>query len=324
MPVPSLLKKFGVDPATLLPEFGLTPAHFDHPDNTLSFGTRSALLAQCALAAQCPHFGLLVGLRGSTSVFGAIGFLMQSATDVRTALAVGTRYFRLHNPGVSLECRETRGFCMFNYTILDHGGLGDEQTLDMAIAGMFRVMQSLCGYHWQPVEVRFAHSRPRNLVPFRTFFQAPLVFDAEESALVFRCYWLDQLLSTADPLLHLFMEEHVNDVEAERGEDLPSQLRRLLPSLVVTNRATPAEAARRLGVGVRTLNRRLAAAGTAFSGLADKSRHTIAVQLLGNTALSAGQIATRLGYANSSAFTRAFRRWTGVTPSEWRRLRPGK
>ena len=221
MPVPSLLKKFGVDPATLLPEFGLTPAHFDHPDNTLSFGTRSALLAQCALAAQCPHFGLLVGLRGSTSVFGAIGFLMQSATDVRTALAVGTRYFRLHNPGVSLECRETKGFCVFNYTILDHGGLGDEQTLDMAIAGMFRVMQSLCGYHWQPVEVRFAHSRPRNLVPFRTFFQAPLVFDAEESALVFRSYWLDQLLSTADPLLHLFMEEHVNDVEAERGEDLP-------------------------------------------------------------------------------------------------------
>jgi len=324
MPVPSLLEKFGVDPETVLPAFALTTAHFNHPDNTLSFGTRSALLGRCAQAARCPHFGLLVGLRGSASVFGAIGFLMQSATDVRTALAVGTRHFRLHNPGVSVMCRETRGVCVLNYTILDHGGPGDEQTLDMAIAGMFRLMQSLCGYHWQPVEVRFAHSRPRNVAPYRTLFRAPLVFDADESALLFRSHWLDQLLSSADPLLHLFMQEHVTEVEAERAEDLASLLQRLLPSLVAIERATPAEAARRLGVGVRTLNRRLAAAGTTFSGLLDSSRHSIAVQLLGNTTIPAGQVATRLGYANTSAFTRAFRRWNGVTPSEWRKLQSGR
>jgi len=319
MPLPSLLKDLGVDPVTLLSEFGLTPAHFDHPDNTLSFGGRSALLGRCAQAAQCPHFGLLVGLRGSTSVFGAVGFLMQSAPDVRTALQVGTHYFRLHNPGVLLECRETKGFCLFNYTVLDHGEAGDEQTLDMAIAGMFRVMKSLCGYHWQPVEVRFAHSRPRNLVPFKKFFQAPLVFDVEESALVFLSHWLAQRLSTADSLLHLFMQQHVQDVEAQRGEDLPSQLRRLLPSLVTTSRATPAEAARRLGLGVRTLNRRLAEADFTFSGLLDESRHSIALHLLESTTMPAGQVATRLGYANTSAFTRAFRRWSGVAPSEWRR-----
>jgi AraC-like DNA-binding protein len=324
MPVPSLLQELGIDPATVLQEFGLTTGHFDHPDNTLTFGTRSALLDRCALAARCPHFGLLVGLRGNTSVFGAIGFLMQSATDVRTALAVGTRHFRLHHPGVSVECREKKGFCVLNYTILNQLESGDEQTLDMAIAGMFRVMQSLCGYHWQPVEVRFAHSRPRNLVPFRALFQAPLVFDAEESALVFRSYWLDQLVPSADPLLHLFMQEHVTEVEAERSEDLPSRLHRLLPSLVAMRRATPGEAARRLGVGVRTLNRRLAAAGTTFSLLLDRSRHSIAVQLLGNTTLPPGQVATRLGYANTSALTRAFRRWNGVTPSEWRRSRSGK
>jgi AraC-like DNA-binding protein len=236
---------------------------------------------------------------------------------------VGTRHFRLHNPGVSVECRESKGFCMLNYTILDHGESGDEQTLDMAIAGMFRIMQSMCGYHWQPVEVRFAHARPRNVAPFRAYFQARLVFDAEESALVFRSHWLDQKLSSADPLLHLFMQEHVTEIEAESGEDLPSRLQRLLPSLVTANRATPAEAARRLGVGVRTLNRRLAAAGATFSGLVDRSRQSIAVQLLGNTNLPPGQVATRLGYANTSAFTRAFRRWIGLTPSAWRKMRPG-
>lgn len=321
MSVPSLLEDLGVDPAVLLAEFGLKPAHFDDPDQSIPFGIRSALLGRCAEAARCGHFGLMVGLRGSTSVFGAVGFLMQSARDVRSALAVGTHHFRLHNPGVSLDCRESRSHCVFSYTILDDGGTGDEQTLDMAIAGMFKVMRNLCGYHWQPVEVRLAHARPRDVAPFRKFFQAPLVFDAEESALVFHSHWLEQSLATADPLLHLFMQQHVQDVEAALGEDLPERLRRLLPALVVRGQATAPAAARRLGVGVRTLNRRLAEAGTSFSGVHEESRYAIARQLLGNTRMPAGQIAARLGYANASAFTRAFRRWSGVTPVAWRASR---
>lgn len=319
MPVPALLRDLGVDPAGLLAEFGLSPAHFADPDNTLSFGTRSALLGRCAEAARCPHFGLLVGLRGSTSVFGAVGFLMQSAPDVRTALEVGTHHFRLHNAGVSLDCRESQGYCVFSYTILGHGESGDGQTLDMAIAGMFKVMRNLCGYHWVPVEVRLAHSRPRDVAPFRKFFDAPLAFDAEESALVFRATWLDQPLATADPLLHLFMQQHVRDVETRLGDDLPSRLRRLLPSLIARGRATPSDAARGLGLGVRTLNRRLADADVSFTALLEESRHSLARQLLENTDMRVGQIATRLGYANSSAFTRAFRRWCGVAPAYCRK-----
>lgn len=87
---------------------------------------------------------------------------MQSAPDVRTALEVGTHHFQLHNAGVSLDCRESRGYCMFSYTILGHGDPGHDQALDMAIAGMFKVMRNLCGYHWVPVEVRLAQSRPRD------------------------------------------------------------------------------------------------------------------------------------------------------------------
>jgi AraC-like DNA-binding protein len=114
------------------------------------------------------------------------------------------------------------------------------------------------------------------------------------------------------------MQQHVQDVEAALGEGLPERLRRLLPGLVARGQATAPAAARRLGVGVRTLNRRLAEAGTSFSGVHEASRFAIARQLLGNTRMPAGQIAARLGYANASAFTRAFRRWSGVTPVAWR------
>jgi AraC-like DNA-binding protein len=318
MTVPSLLRELGVEPAGLLAEFGLVPGHFDEPDRLLSFESRSALLARCAQAARCPHFGLLVGQRGTTSVLGPVGFLMQSAPTLRAALAIGIRQLRLHNPVGSLAYSRSGAFCTFSFTILGTGHVGDEQSLDMAIAGMFNVMRTLCGNHWQPVEARIAHSRPRNVSPYRRFLQAPVVFDSDETSLVFRSEWLGRPVATADPLLHLIMQQYVREMDVDPGEDLSGQLRRLMPALLAQGDAKPMRAARRLGLGVRTLNRRLAEEGSAFALLRDESRHAMAGQLLGNTRMSAGQVATRLGYANASAFTRAFLRWTGMSPMHWR------
>jgi len=321
MTVPSVLAELGVEPAGLLAEFGLKPTHFDDPERVLSFETRSLLLARCAQAARCPHFGLLVGQRGSTSVLGPVGFLMQSAPSLRAALQIGTRRFRLHNPSGSIAYAESGSFCTFSYTILGPGHEGDEHALDIAIAGMFIVMRTLCGNHWQPFEVRLAHSRPRDVGPFRKFFQSPVVFDSDETALIFRGQWLDQPLATADPFLHLLLTQYVRDMELVPDEDLAGQLRRALPSLVAQGHATATDAARRLGLGARTLHRRLAEEGASFSQLHDESRYSIARQLLSNTRMPAGQVAARLGYANASAFTRAFIRWSGMAPTKWRASR---
>jgi AraC-like DNA-binding protein len=318
MTVPAVLAELGVEPAGLLAEFGLTPAQFNEPERAIALETRSRLLARCAQVARCPHFGLLVGQRGSTSVLGPVGFLMQSAPNLRAALEIGTRQLRLHNPGGTIAYAESGSFCTFSFTILGPGYDGDEQSLDMALAGMFIVMRTLCGNHWQPVEVHLAHSQPRNVAPFRRLFQAPVAFDSDETALVFRSQWLDRPLATADPFLHLLMKQYVRDTELVPGEALTDQLRRVLPSLVTKGHATPALAARRLGLGVRTLNRRLAEEGLSFSRLHDESRYSLARQLLRNTRMPAGQVATRLGYAHASAFTRAFRHWSGEAPAKWR------
>jgi AraC-like DNA-binding protein len=321
MTVPSLLAELGVEPAGVLAEFGLTPAHFNAPDRVMSFELRSRLLARCAQVARCPHFGLLVGQRGTTSVLGPVGFLMQSASTLRGALEIGTRQLRLHNPVGSLAYARSGSYCTFSFTIRGPGHLGDEQSLDLATAGMFSVMRTLCGSHWRPVEVRLAHSRPRDVTPFRRYFQAPVVFDSDETALVFGSQWLNVPLATADPFLHMFMQQYVRELDLDRIEDLSGQLRRALPALLTRGQATPRDAARRLGLGVRTLNRRLAEEGLSFLLLRDEARYAIARQLLGNTHMPAGQVATRLGYANASAFTRAFQRWSGIAPTQWRASR---
>ena len=180
------------------------------------------------------------------------------------------------------------------------------------------IMRGLCGHHWQATEVRFAHGRPRNLAPFRQFFEAPLRFDAAETAVVFASGWMDKPLLSADPLLHTMMQQRVSEQASLAHDDVVSQLRRTLPSLVTNHGDSLAVAAKRVGMATRTLNRRLAAEGTSYLQLREEARYTIARQLLTGTRMPANQIADRLGYAHASAFTRAFRQWSGKAPAEWR------
>jgi AraC-like DNA-binding protein len=318
MAVPALLREHGVDPAPLLAEFGLKLADYADPENRIRYSTVTRLLDRCTEVTRCPHFGLLVGQRAGTSALGAVGFLMQSSPNVRTALEIAVRHLWVHSPSAAIGLVEDGAHATLSFTIDWTGLEGSEPYLDMASAVAFNVMRGLCGHHWQPAEVRFAHGRPRHLTPFRRFYQAPLQFDTGETALVFGRDWLDMPLVSADPLLYAMMQHRVSELESLARDDVASQLRRMLPSLITTSSDSLTVAAQRVGLAARTLNRRLAAEGTSYLKLREQARYAIARQLLTGTHMPANQIADRLGYANASAFTRAFRQWSGAAPAQWR------
>jgi AraC-like DNA-binding protein len=317
MSVPAVLSERGIDPAPLLGEFGLAPAHFLEPENTIPFRKAGRLFARCAEVAACPHFALLVGQRASFSALGTVGFLAQSAPDVRTALRDMSRHFRAHNPNAAITVVEEETFAAFGYRILQAGIESQEHILDFAMAIGLNIMQAMCGPDWHPIEMRFAHARPRDLAPYR-FFRSVLRFDEGESALVFARHWMDSRPRGADPLLHIMMAHRVNEIEVNAQEDLVGQVRRMLPALVVAHTTSLGAVAQRLGLGVRTLNRRLAAEGTSFVQLREEASNAMARQLLEGTRMPVTEIAGFLGYANPGAFTRAFCRWVGVAPTQWR------
>jgi AraC-like DNA-binding protein len=321
MAVPSLLREHGVDPVPLLAEFGLTTALFDEPENVIPYEKRSRLLSRCAEATRCPHFGLLAGQRAGLSSFGLVGFLMQSAPNVRAALEAAAEHFRLHNPNATIEFLEDDGFVHFSHIILRPDFTGREQIVDMSAAIMFNAMRVLCGHGEQPREVRLARKHPADPRPYQRYFQARVVFDANDTGLTAPAKWLERSLATADPLLHLMMGQRIAELAAQAGEGIASRLRRRLPGLLAAHGASVTAAAESLGMTVRTLNRRLAAEGTSFAALRDEARYAMARQLLRGTATKVSEIAEQLGYANASALSAAFRRWSGQGPSEWRAAR---
>ena len=122
----------------------------------------------------------------------------------------------------------------------------------------------------------------------------------------------------SSPELLAVLQQEINKLEIQRKGDLVEQVRSLLRTTLVTGHSSARKFAELLSMHRRTVNRHLSAKGTSFRKLADETRFEIARQLLEDSEMEIVQIAFLLGYANSSAFTRAFRRWSSTTPSRYR------
>ncbi len=316
--VPQVLRKLGADPAEIVAGVDLDLSLFDDPENTIPFATMGRLLKWCAACTRCPHFGLLIGQQGGASSLGLIGFLVQHSPDVGTALRNLILHLHLHDRGATPVLSVEQGVAVLSYLIYQQGVEGSSQIYDGAIAITFNILRALCGPAWVPTEVLFSHRPPAHPGPYRCFFRAPLRFDMEQTALVFPAQWLNHPVADVDPRLRQIIEQKIAEIEKLDSSDLVGQLRRILRILLMTRRSSLAQVASLFALHRRTVNRRLQAQGTTFQALVDEVRYEIARQLLENTHMSISQIAATLDYSDASAFTRAYRRWSGMAPVTWR------
>ncbi len=316
--IPELLQSLGADPVEVLAEVGLDPKLFADPGNVMSLAARGRLFSHCVARTGCKHFGLLIGQTGRLSSLGLLGFLVQHSPDVETALRSLVRFSHLVVRGAGANLAVHGDFAILGYEIHQPGVEATDQAGDGAMAMFCNILRKLCGPEWKPVEVWFAHRKPEDVGPYRRFFEAPLRFDAEQYAIVFSATWLSHRLPDDDPELRRHLREQIDAIEARHQEDFPEQVRSVLRTALVTGHAKADQVAALFSMHSRTLNRRLRDFGTNFQALVDEIRFEIARQMLENSAMELSQIAAMLDYADASAFTRAFRRWSGATPGVWR------
>jgi AraC-like DNA-binding protein len=302
----------------MLAESGLSPTLFSDRENLVSLADRGRLIDRCVRATGCRHFGLLVGQKGGLHTFGLVGLLVKYSPDVGTALRTLVSHFRFHNQGAVTHLEVDGDVASFTFDIYEPGIAAIDQTCDGAVAIMLNTMRALCGPAWAPLQARFAHRQPEDIRPFRQFFGVPLAFDTEQSGLVFASHWLGRTLSASDPELTRLLQQQIEALQRGGEDDLPGQVRAVLRTSLLAGRGAADDVAALFGMHSRTLSRRLRACGTSFQQLVDECRYEIARQMLENTSLDVSDVAASLDYADASAFTRAFRRWSGTTPVQWR------
>lgn len=319
--LPEVLRELGFNPNQLIAEAGFDPKIFDSPDNRLSLTARGQLLERCANMTGCPHLGLLVGRLAGLESLGFVGLLAKHAPDVGTALRQLCRYFHLHAEGVAPHLSVDGGRAVFSYQILDHTVPGSEQSGDGAVAAILNILQELCGPDFKPSEALFAHARPENVAPYQRLLRVHLEFDSSIYALVFSSSWLARSLPSTDEGLLRLLQEKVVDLDRLLVRSFPERVQVVLRTAMPFDQTSATSLATLFAMNVRTFHRRLAEAGTSHQELLDQTRHGVACQLLADSRRSVAHIAELLGYAELRSFIRAFKRWTGTTPTQWRKNR---
>jgi AraC-like DNA-binding protein len=317
LPIPSLLRDHGVDSTKLLADVGLSSSAFADADNRIPFRTAGALLQRCAEATGCIHFGLLVGQRSDVETLGRVGALMRQSPTVDAALRSLILHLHLQNRG-GVPTRMIDGDqAVLGYVVYQRDMLGTAQVHDLVAALSYNMLRSLCGRGWRPSAVTFSHARPDDVRPYSRFFKAALHFDADATELRFERRWLDRPLPGSDAALYKLLLNSMT-VESKQFNDLVEQVRIALRMMIPTGRASELLVADLLGVPSRTLRRQLVARGSSFRKIAKETRYEISRQLLTDTRMAIVEVAAVLEYADASAFTRAFRRWTQMSPAAWR------
>ncbi len=319
LPIPALLHEFGVDPRPLLAACGLDERLFENPDNRVAFEALTHLMNDCVAATGCAHFGLLVGQRFSEATVGLPFQLMKHAASLREALRAMSLHFHLHDRGgVPYLINPGPYEAGIAYGIYHRSAFDVAPVYDVALAITHRILRELCGPRLRALRVSFAYRRPPDLVPYRRFFAAPLEFNAEHSAVVIRADWLDAPLQSSDPASQAAFAELIRQREAAEALSLTDRVRRVLRAMVLAGTASADQVAFNFAMSRRSLHRQLQAEGTSLQVLVSRTRFEVARQLLNESDMPAGDIASALHYSDASAFSRAFKDWSGVSPREWR------
>ncbi len=320
--IPRLLAEMGFEPDRLIAEAGLETALFDNPDNVIPFADLGRFVVLCTERTACPHFGLLACREAGLEILGLVGELASHSTDVGSALRNLILYLHLHDRGAVPNLSVSAERAMLAYAIHHPDVPGTMQIYDGAIANAFNIMKTLAGPDWEPTEVLLFRPRPLDCEPYRRFFRTRLTFGAEFSAVVFDASWLERSLGGANAGVHSRIMQEIEILENRGSGDLVTQIRRVLRRLLVggasQGETREEQISMLFALHRRTLNRRLRAQGTSFRALVDEAHFDIARQLLRDTRLPIADIAAGLDYSECSAFGRAFRRWSGTSPSAWR------
>jgi AraC-like DNA-binding protein len=179
--------------------------------------------------------------------------------------------------------------------------------------------RSLIGRDFSPLRIDLRRPRPAIVDEFERLFRAPLRFAAADNRLVFDAASIEAPLDGANPDLAQRTDAIALQYLARIERDnIQARVREVLMQRLQSSEPSQEEVAEHLCMSARTLQRKLGDSGTTYSQILDETRHALALVYLSAPQHSVSDITYLLGFSSGSSFTRAFRRWTGQSPSGWR------
>ncbi|MBN1654459.1 MAG: AraC family transcriptional regulator ligand-binding domain-containing protein [Deltaproteobacteria bacterium] len=265
-----------------------------------------------------------LGLRAARAIdsgdFDVLEYAASSSATLREAIEIIQRYIRLLDDSADFSLQYWNGKASL---VLNSILPLNRAATDFRLAGVYRgIFRSISSDEHGISEVWFRIRRPEKDQEYTlTFPKATLRFQMPFDAVVFDAELLDAPLINSDPKLHDVLRQHMEVLLSERPrtESLTERVRKLIETELPKGKTNAVHIASILDMSRRTLTRRLEQEGTSYKTLLDDLRRRLALRYLETTRMDMGKIAYLLGFSQTTAFHRAFRRWTDYTPHKYRR-----
>lgn len=317
-----LFRRSGGDVEAILGRAGVTPETMDNPNSELGLKQYCALFEEAARQTARDSIGLEFGCHFEPRRLGALGYAALASPTLAAALRNMETYFPAHQDQSSFTVISDDDIHWLSYRILDPRIVQKRQDAELSLGMFCNIFRAALGPNWSPIEVRFEHARPDSWSEHERYFGAPVQFGRRTNAFAFRRSDLLAAMPGADPYLFSVIRPLLESRcrTPDNPEDIAATIRNQIKLNLGSTEPTLPRIAAILGLTTRELQRQLGNLGVAFSDLLAAAREELALHYLDEQRMPLTEIALNLGYSELSAFSRAFRNWTGMSPQRYRQL----
>ncbi|WP_425074811.1 AraC family transcriptional regulator [Sagittula sp. S175] len=305
----------------LLNRLGITRDQLSDPYGAIALPLFVEFLEAAAEMTEDPLLGARIGAALKAADMGPVGIILSLSANVERGMTRIARYVNALQGGTQSQWTEDADRFVFSYRIADDAIWPRRQDAEFSLASVTQVIRDNFSSRFAPLDVHFEHPAPADPLPLERQFRARVQYLQPINRLIIARDDATRVLRQEDTGLLATLERHVRDLigEATPLRDTTSAARAVIDANLGLSAITLDRVAAALHLGPRTLQRRLAAEGTSLRALLDELRHARAARLLAQPGARVGQVAQALGYTDPTAFWRAWRGWTGQSPSTLRR-----
>ncbi len=313
----------GVKPESLYEAVKLDPTVLLDPDNRIPFAQLVALYEKAAELTGDDNFGLHLGESIHPSAFDVVGYSALNSPTIGAAFKRVSRYHSIWTDGAYFTLESSGDTSSIVYRYADTSISEHRQDSEMTLATVATLCRNIASPDFAPSAIEFQHDAPADISEHLRLFRCPVRFSAPSNRFTFASSLLSLPIAKADASLCAVLDRHAEEMLAKYPprDSLVDQVQSIIASEFRGGDPSLERVADQLSLTPRTLQRKLHELGTSHNELLDQMRRQLAMRYLREPEMAICEVAYLLGFSESSSFHRAFKRWTGVTPREFREHR---
>ena len=300
---------------------GIDTSDISNPINELNLVQYCSLFNLAAEVTGNDNFGLEFGHTFAPKQLGPLGYSAITSPTLASALKNLVKYFSAHQTQTNFGLLHDSNILWLYYSIYDPRIINQRQDAELSLGMFCNIFKSALGNQWSPLEIRFEHERPDNYEQHEKCFGTTVRFGRRTNAIAFRREDLDVRMPQQDPylftIIRSFLESRCQSIDDP--EDFATVVRNQIKLHLGDDLPTIKDVARIFGLSSTKFQKQLKAHGLTFPTLLSAARQELALHYMNDSSMPLTNIAYNLGYSELSAFSRAFRNWTGMSPQRYRR-----